>query len=87
MTGHLHTTLENVRHELEHIEKQIKKINDALCIKQLQKQNSYLLSELHAMLAEYTLEKDLMAQKISSKIRRILYKVTEKVDHKEKRAI
>lgn len=87
MTRHLHTTLENVRQELEHIEKQIKKINDALCIEQLQKQNDYLLSELHTMLAEYTLEKDLTAQKVSSKIRRILYKVTETVDHREKRAI
>lgn len=87
----LHTALNNVQTELDYIEKQIKKINDALHITEIEAQNTYLLLELNNMLDEYSLEKDLTAQKVVSKIRRILYKVSEmknkQVQHGEKRAI
>lgn len=80
----LHTTLNNVQTELDYIEKQIKKINNQLHITKIEAQNAYLLLELNNMLSEYSVEKDLTAQKVVSKIRRILYKVTEDVQHGER---
>lgn len=73
----LYITLNNVQDELSHIEKQIQKIKEQLDVKLIQNQNGYMIQELNNMLSEYSREENSTTQKITSKIRRILYKIKE----------